>query len=160
MENVTGASGGPAGSYNILVGNGGNVLIGGNGRRNLLAAGGSASTLIGGDDDILIGGTTAYDQEADLASPSAIMDYWAGSGDDYFTRVNNLPTGNGVPLLDATTVVNNGGGNTLLGYGGGAAEMNLFYGLEPSLESTDANPDIGEVFMYVSYRVRETLSGR
>jgi hypothetical protein len=150
IRNVTGASGGPAGSYNILVGNGGNVLTGGSGRRNLLVAGPSASTLIGGNgDDILIGGTTMYDQEADMHSLSAIMDYWAGTADDYFTRVNNLTTGTGVPLLDATTVFNNGGGNTLLGNGGGAGEMNLFYGLDPSLENTDYNPGIGEVFMNV-----------
>ena len=150
IRNVTGASGGPSGSYNILVGNGGNVLTGGSGRRNLLVAGPSASTLIGGNgDDILIGGTTAYDQEADMHSLSAIMDYWAGTADDYFTRVNNLTTGNGVPLLDATTVFNNGGGNSLLGNAGGAGEMNLFYGLDPSLENTDYNPGIGEVFINV-----------
>ncbi len=150
IQNVTGASGGAPGSYNILVGNGGNVLIGGSGRRNLLIAGASASTLIGGnDDDILIGGTTAYDQEADMASLVTIMNYWSGTGDDYFTRVGNLTTGNGVPLLDASTVVNNGGGNTVLGNAGGAAEMNLFYGLDPSQESTDYNPDIGEVFINV-----------
>ncbi len=79
----------------------------------------------------------------------AIMSYWAGTTDDYFTRVNNLTTGNGVPLLDASTVFNNGGGNTLLGNNGGAAEMNLFYGLDPSLENTDYNPGIGEVFINV-----------
>ncbi len=150
IQNVLGASGGGAGFYDILVGNGGNYLQGGFGRRNLLVAGGSASTLIGGDnDDILIGGTTAYDGEADMHSFVAIMSYWAGTTDDYFTRVNNLTTGNGVPLLDASTVFNNGGGNTLLGNNGGAAEMNLFYGLDPSLENTDYNPGIGEVFINV-----------
>jgi hypothetical protein len=34
------------GTYNILVGNGGNVLTGGSGRRNLLSAGASASRLL------------------------------------------------------------------------------------------------------------------
>jgi hypothetical protein len=150
VQNVTGASGGPAGSYNILVGNGGNVLTGGSGRRNLLIAGASASTLIGGNgDDILIGGTTAYDQEADLASLRAIMDYWAGTADDYATRVANLLAGNGVPLLDATTVMNNGGGNTLLGHGGGAGELNLYYGLDPSQENADYDPNLGERFINV-----------
>src|SRR5262249_26198305 len=62
IQNVTGGSGGPAGSYNILVGNGGNELRGGNGRRNLLIAGPSSSKLYGGDDeDILIAGYTDYD---------------------------------------------------------------------------------------------------
>jgi hypothetical protein len=74
IQNVVGASGGPAGSYNILVGDGGNVLTGGTGRRNLLIAGPTASTLIGGDSgDILVAGTTDYDTDA--ASLQAIMAY-------------------------------------------------------------------------------------
>jgi len=116
IQNITGGAG-----SNILVGNGGNVLTGGTGR-NVLIAGATGSRLIGGGtDNILIGGTTAYDM--DLASLQAIMDYWAGS-DDYNTRVANLTTGNGVPLLDATTVTGNGGGNTLMGGPG----LDLFYG--------------------------------
>jgi hypothetical protein len=139
IQNVKGASGGPAGSYNILVGNGGNVLTGGNGRRNLLIAGNNGvrgSTLIGGDqDDILIGGTTVYDTEAGMVSLQAIMSYWAGSGDDYATRVNNLTTGTGVPLLDATTVTGNGLGNTLTGNAG----LDLFYG-NLALDTYDWDP--------------------
>jgi len=46
----------------------------------------------------------------------AIAAYWAGS-DDYSTRLNNLETGNGVPLLDSTIVTGNGGGNTMTGAG-------------------------------------------
>jgi hypothetical protein len=148
IQIVTGGTGGGAGIYNILVGNGGNVLTGGDGRRNLLIAGASASTLIGGnDDDILIGGTTSYDQEAGLVSLQAIMNYWSVTADDYGTRVANLLSGNGVPLLDATMVFNNGGGNTLLGNHGGAGEMNLFYGLDPALETTDVNQALGEQFI-------------
>jgi hypothetical protein len=148
IQNVNGGTGGGAGVYNILVGNGGNVLTGGDGRRNLLIAGATASTLIGGnDDDILIGGTTAYDTEAGLVSLQAIMNYWSNTTDDYATRVANLLSGNGVPLLDATMVTNNGGGNTLTGNHGGGSEMNLFYGLDPTLETTDYNPAIGEQFI-------------
>ena len=149
IQNVTGGStGGGPGIYNILVGNGGNVLTGGDGRRNLLIAGASASTLIGGnDDDILIGGTTAYDTEAGLVSLQAIMDYWSNTADDYGTRVANLLSGNGVPLVDATMVTNNGGGNTMMGNHGGAGEMNLFYGLDPTLETTNYNPALGEQFI-------------
>jgi hypothetical protein len=117
IQNVVGASGGAAGTYNLLIGNGGNVLTGGFGRRNILVAGGSASTLLGGDnEDLLIGGTTLYDTEAGLASWQAIAAYWAGA-DDYGTRADNLTAGIGVPLLDATTVIGNGGGNTLIGTG-------------------------------------------
>jgi hypothetical protein len=61
--------------------------------------------------------------------------------------VANLLSGNGVPLLDATMVFNNGGGNTLTGNQGGPSELNLFYGLDPSLEATDYNPAIGEQFI-------------
>jgi hypothetical protein len=119
IQNVIGGNG-PG--YNILVGNGGNVLTGGLNTRNLLIAGASASTLVGGnDDDILIGGTTAYD--TDMASLMAIMAYWTGP-DDYATRVANLTSGNGVPLLDASTVTSNGGGNTLTGGLG----LDLYYG--------------------------------
>jgi hypothetical protein len=133
IRNVTGGNGGPAGSYNILVGNGGNVLTGGNGRRNLLIAGAASSTLLGGDgEDILIGGTTAYDTDA--ASLQAIMDYWAGT-DDYGTRVANLTSGTGVPLLDATMVTGNGGGNTLNGGPG----LDLFYG-DLALNTYDWDP--------------------
>jgi hypothetical protein len=148
IQNVTGGTGGGAGVYNILVGNGGNVLTGGDGRRNLLIAGASASTLQGGnDDDILIGGTTAYDTEPGMVSLQAIMDYWSSTTDDYATRVANLMSGNGVPLLDATMVTNNGGGNTMTGNHGGAGEMNLFYGKDPTLEITDYNAAVGEQFI-------------
>jgi hypothetical protein len=127
IQNVSGGNGGAVGTYNILVGNGRNVLIGGNGRRNLLIAGASASTLRGGDDDdILIAGTTVYD--SDLTALQAIMAEWARTDEDYATRVANLTSGSGVPLLDPTTVTGNGGGNTMIGKNGGATELNLFYG--------------------------------
>jgi len=148
IKSVTGGSGVPAGPgvYNILIGNGGNVLTGGDGRRNLLIAGASASTLIGGnDDDILIGGTTSYDTEPGLVSLQAIMAYWSSTADDYATRVANLLSGNGVPLLDASMVTSNGGGNTMMGNHGGAGEMNLFYG--SATDTTDQNPGIGEEFI-------------
>jgi hypothetical protein len=142
IQNVTGGTGGSAGIYNILVGNGGNKLTGGNGRRNLLIAGSSSSTLAGGDDeDILIGGTTAYDQN--VAALQAIMDYWSNTPDDYATRVSNLLAGNGVPLLDPTTVTSNGGGNTLIGGPG----SNLYYGNDA--DTTDYDPTSGAVFVPV-----------
>jgi hypothetical protein len=51
------------------------------------------------------------------------MAYWTGS-DGYARRVDNLTSGNSVPLLDVTTVKSNGGGNTLTG----GAGLDLFYG--------------------------------
>src|SRR5262249_44535740 len=63
VANIQNVNGGNGPGYNILVGNGGNVLAGGN-ARSLLIAGASAGVLIGGaDDDILIGGTTQWDTD-------------------------------------------------------------------------------------------------
>jgi hypothetical protein len=143
IQDVVGGSGGGAGgAFNILVGTGGNVLTGGNGRRNLLIAGASAGTLQGGDDeDILIGGTTAYD--ADLGALTALMAEWARTDEGYFTRVGNLLSGTGAPVLDATTVTGNGGGNRLTGGPG----LDLFYGSWTG-DTTDRDPE-AEVFMVV-----------
>ena len=55
------------------------------------------------------------------------MNYWSSTADDYATRVANLLSGNGVPLLDASMVHDNGGGNTLMGNHGGAGEMKLLW---------------------------------
>jgi DNA-binding beta-propeller fold protein YncE len=118
IRSVLGGSGTPAasGTYNLLIGAGGNILLGGTGRRNLLVAGGSASILLAGDnEDLLIAGSTSYDGEAALANWLQIAAYWAGS-DDFLTRAANLASGTGVPLLDATIVTGNGGGNVLAGY--------------------------------------------
>jgi hypothetical protein len=135
FQNATGGAG-----ANLLVGNGGNVLTGGTGR-NILIAGAIASTLIGGnDDDILIGGTTIYD--TDFVSLQALLAYWAGP-DDNDTRVANLTSGSGVPLLDATTVTGNGGGNILTGGLG----RDLFYG-NATLDTTDWDP-ITETFVAI-----------
>jgi murein DD-endopeptidase MepM/ murein hydrolase activator NlpD len=139
IQNVAGGNGGPAGSYNLLVGAGGNYLQGGTGRRNILIAGYAAGTLVGGDDeDLLIGGSTTYD--TDLASLLAIAAEWARADEDYDTRVFNLSTGADVPLLDATTVFGNGGGNGL--YGG--AGRDWFFG-NPDLDLHDWDPT-SEVF--------------
>jgi hypothetical protein len=122
IVNVLGGTGnGSLGAYNLLIGNGANTLTGGTGRRNILVAGGSASTLNSGDqEDLLIGGTTTYDSDPALAAWLQIAAYWAGT-DDFATRVANVLSGNGVPILDPTpqtgTVIGNGGGNTMNGTG-------------------------------------------
>jgi hypothetical protein len=119
IVNVIGGSGPPAasGTYNLLIGNGGNTLTGGAGRRNILVAGASASILVAGDnEDLLIAGSTSYDSDPALVNWRLIAAYWAGS-DDFFMRAINLLSGTSVPLLDATIVTGNGGGNTLTGRG-------------------------------------------
>jgi Ca2+-binding RTX toxin-like protein len=142
IANIQNVFGGPAGSYNILVGNGGNVLTGGNGRRNLLIAGTARSTLIGGDgEDILIGGTTDYD--TNLAALQDIMSVWTGPGlyQDRVTALTNDPLyafpltgGTGGPL---GTVHSNGGGNTLIGKPGGSTALDLYFG-DATLDANDS----------------------
>ena len=73
--------------------------------------------LIGGNqDDLLIAGCTMYDGDPAMAAWSQIAAEWASS-DDFGKRVLKLGTGNGVPLLNATTVSGNGGNNILAGAG-------------------------------------------
>ncbi len=106
IQNVIGSS-----SHDILVGNGGNVLTGGDGR-DLLIAGLKASQLFGGEgEDILIGGTTSHDTNA--ANLKAIQDIWT-SGASYNDRVNSLRG----ELLAAGNVFSNGVQDTLFGQGG------------------------------------------
>jgi hypothetical protein len=123
IQNVTGGNG--PGGYNILVGNGGNLLTGGNGRRNLLIAGASASTLIGGDgEDILIAGTTDYDTNA--AALLGIMGVWTGPG-AYADRGASLMDPGYQFSLNSGTVHSNGGGNTLTGKPGGSTALDLYF---------------------------------
>jgi hypothetical protein len=141
---VTGGNG--PGGYNILVGDGGNVLTGGNGRRNLLIAGNNmtgstASTLIGGDDeDILIAGTTDYD--SNLAALEDIMNVWTGGDPLYQTfadRVNRLTNDASYAFsLNPQTVHSNGGGNTLTGKAGGSMALDLYFANLGAGDTTDA----------------------
>ena len=135
IRDVTGGHG-----NNILVGDGhGNTLINPGPGRSLLIAGGSdfsgqGDTLIGGsDDDILIAGFTDYD--LNRGALMAIMAEWTSPA-FYADRVAALTTGNGVPLLDATTVHSNGGNNVLIGNAG----FDLFFA-NPDNDKTDADPE-------------------
>jgi hypothetical protein len=149
IANVLGGTGnGSQGAYNLLIGNGANTLTGGTGRRNILVAGGSASTLNSGDqEDLLIGGTTTYDSDPALAAWLQIAAYWAGT-DDFATRVANVLSGNGVPILDPTpqtgTVVGNGGGNTMNGTGALALifsdGLDTILGFDPSSPIVSISP--------------------
>jgi hypothetical protein len=148
IQNATGGHGGAAGSWNMLVGDGGNTLTGGTGRVNLLIAGATPSTLTGGDQgDILIGGTTAYDQN--LVALGQIMSEWA-SNLQYGQRVTNLENGLGTPPLNAFTVKDNGGGNHIVGHPGNTKALDLFFGAGANLEaSCDWNSQLGEQYLKV-----------
>jgi hypothetical protein len=120
IATIYGGSAGPVGSgvFNLLIGSGGNTLVGGTGRPNIVVAGSGPGTLNGGDgQDLLIAGYTAYDTDPALTNWLQIAAYWAGT-DDYGTRIANLASGTGVPLLDGTVASGNGGGNILVGAGG------------------------------------------
>lgn len=120
IRSVFGGTVTPAGPdvYNLLIGSGGNYLVGGTGRRNILVAGASPGTIVGGDgEDLIITGKMSYDTHVGLAEWYAIAAYWA-SADAFAVRMANLLAGSGVPLLDSTTVTGNGSGNVLSGAGG------------------------------------------
>jgi hypothetical protein len=122
------------GGNDILVGTGGNVLNGGDGR-DLLIAGATASILNGGnDDDILIGGTTAYD--TNLTALNAIMAEWTGA-DTYSNRVTALLNG----LLATGNVKSNSQQNTL---NGGLGDSDFYFG---SLANDLYSLELGETFV-------------
>ncbi len=134
FTNVIGGAG-----NDILVGNGGNRLFGGAGR-DLLIAGQSSSQLYGGSgEDLLVGGTTDYDNGPLILA--SIRDFWSRTDLTYAERVAALVSGNGTPRLDADTVHSNGGGNLLVGVGGGMLdEMDLYFSTL-GLDTLDADLD-------------------
>lgn len=122
IQNVVGSA-----ANDILVGTGGNVLVGGAGR-DLLIAGITDSQLFGGgDEDLLIGGTTAHD--TNRAALERVMAVWTSAA-DYETRVANLRAG----LLGADSVSSNGLQNTVNGEGGRDAFFGSLFDLTDRLE--------------------------
>ncbi len=102
---------------NILLGGTGNdTLIGGN-ARDILVGGTGRDVLLGrGGDDLIIGGSTAHDVSA--AALLQILAEWT-SGDSYAERIDKLRTGaGGLPILDATTVLDDAVRDILIGEAG------------------------------------------
>lgn len=103
----------------ILIGSGGNRLVGGAGR-DLLVAGSLASTLDGGlDEDLLIGGTI---NDSSLSNLNAIRSIWTQNGelDNYYSRVSLLRD----TRLSDDKVSGNGERDTLTG---GLDALDLFF---------------------------------
>jgi hypothetical protein len=144
IHTVYGGTGGPATGpdsvYDILVGNGGNDLHGGAGRRNLLIAGASHSNLDSGNEgDILIGGWTNYD--TDIPTLTGIMMTWT-SDSDYADRVTAVMSG-AHPLTGGPggTVHSNGGGNDLNGHPDHDSDIkNLYFDAHDLGDTDDLNP--------------------
>ncbi|HEV2293464.1 MAG TPA: hypothetical protein VGR35_06380 [Tepidisphaeraceae bacterium] len=117
-ENGLDQLGGGAGNDVLLGGTALDTLTGGSGN-DILIGGLGGDELKGGDgEDILIGGTTQHDADNDaLASLSA---EW-GSANPNATRIANLRNGgglNGVNVLTAATVGNDGATDRMRGGGG------------------------------------------
>ena len=113
---------GGAGNDSIHAGGGPDVVLGGAGEdalfggsgRDLLIGGAGKDTIHGGTgSDILIGGETSHDNNnADLL---AILAEW-NSADPYATRIDKLTNGTGgVPILNSTTVIDDGLADRLFG---------------------------------------------
>jgi uncharacterized protein (TIGR03118 family) len=102
------------GGNTILLGGPGNDDLVGSGRGDLLIGAQGADRLRGSaDDDVLIGGPTVYDN--DVPALLQILAEWM-STDDYATRIDKLRNGTGgLPKLDATTVLDDGAVDILLG---------------------------------------------
>ena len=102
------------GGNTILLGGPGDDDLQGSGHRDILIGGEGLDRLrAGSDDDLLIGGTTAYDN--DVPALLQILAEWT-STDSYATRIDKLRNGtDGLPKLDATTVLDDGAVDTLHG---------------------------------------------
>lgn len=102
------------GGNDILLGGAGNDVLIGRGGRDILIGGDGRDILNGGNgDDLLIGGSTTYD--TNTAALLQILTEWT-STDSYSTRVNKLRNGTGgLPMLDATTVSDDGVRDQLIG---------------------------------------------
>jgi uncharacterized protein (TIGR03118 family) len=105
------------GGSGILEGNAGNdIILGGNARDVLIGGTGRDTILGGGGDDLVITGSTTYDD--DTTALMQILTAWK-STDNYATRLSNLRTGaDGVPILDASTVTDDGTLDIALGAAG------------------------------------------
>jgi Ca2+-binding RTX toxin-like protein len=114
-----------AGGGVLLGGPGDDVLIGGSGRNILIGGDGHDRLFAGSNQDILIGGSTKYD--GDPVSLDALFQAWNGPG-SYNDRVAAIRAGtNGVPKLDATTVIDDGVRDSL--YGG--PSLDWFFATPP-----------------------------
>lgn len=121
VRNVRDAIGGDG--PDILIGDAGANRLSGNGGRDVLIGGAGADRLSGGaDEDILIGGTTAHDGSP-VAQADVLTEWWRPRPYPqvpYGRRVEHLlgerPNGlNGSTYLNATTVFDDGAGDTMLG---------------------------------------------
>jgi uncharacterized protein (TIGR03118 family) len=116
------------GGNNVVLGGPGNDILVGQGGRDILIGGDGRDLLSGGfGEDILIGGRTTHD--GNTAELLQILDVWT-SADTYANRIDALRNGTGgVPKLDATTVIDDGVFDLLIGGFG----LDWFWSFAPDL---------------------------
>jgi len=130
--------------HDVVVGGAGNDQIHGHTGNDILIGGDGADQLNGGPgDDILIGGTTNYD--SDEAALWQILKKWS-TGGNYANRVAALRTG--TPLLNATTVQNDGDADQLHGASGrewyfADLPQDVIHGNTKGLFINDADTPVG-----------------
>ena len=132
---------GGTGNDILLAGGGSSVMLGGPGddimiggaARDIMIGGSGRDLLLGvGGDDILIGGST--DNDANTDALLQILGEWTSS-DSFSVRVSNLKNGIGVPMLDDSTVTDDGVRDLLLG---GPGQNWLFHGTHDLLVNATA----------------------
>lgn len=113
------------GGDDVLIGGSKNDVLNGGGGRDILIGGVGADTLDGNaDDDILIGGTSSL--SGTVSALNAIRNEWT-SGNSYATRVANLTNGggaNGTTKLNNSTVKND---SSIVDRLTGSSELDWFF---------------------------------
>jgi Ca2+-binding RTX toxin-like protein len=100
---------------NILIGGAGaDTILGGTGLSLLIGGGGNDTVTGGSGGDILIGGFTVYDQTHNETALMSILAEWQ-SGKPYATRIFDLKFVGPYVLRLGTTVVDDGGSDSLTG---------------------------------------------
>src|SRR5262249_17819910 len=82
---------------------------------------------------------------------------------EYAMRWDHLVNGGGSNepyLLNAMTVQSNGGGNTLTGQGGGAGELNLYFGNLDLADIADWDANPGEQFFTIAGAPQNVLKAQ
>jgi Ca2+-binding RTX toxin-like protein len=126
IQNVRAGTGGSTftgnAQGNIFVGGTGvDTITGGTGRSLLIGGKGNETINGGSGNDIIIGGSTTFD--TNNAALASILAEWQRTDESYSQRINNLKKGGGLngknKLIFGTTVLDDGGSDTLTGAAGG-----------------------------------------
>jgi Ca2+-binding RTX toxin-like protein len=138
VQNVIGGAGndtltGSAAGGILIGGAGTDTITAGAGRSILIGDGGNDQLTAGASGDILIGGTTAEDAPSvNESALLALLAEWQRTDIGYSQRITDLKNGTGLTqgneLVFGTTVLDDGGSNTLNGNAGASGnELDWFF---------------------------------